>query len=337
MLLLLMDKDFPLYLSTKTGFSNRTINQMDYRFKRFSNWLKDNGLPLDKSSCEKYIQSLKDRGYAAASINLEIDMFVNMDKFFIDHDLPMRLSGGFKRFKIETKHIEILSIKEIEKITTTHIKYKRNNALYRRTEEVYLALTNFLAYTGCRFGEAQELKVADLDPSTGRVLIRKSKNGTYRYVYLPSFIVKRISFLLNAPPDTYVFRTFRNEKIMDSNFIPNLRKRALLAGVNKRCHPHLFRHSMATQLIVDGVPIESVATILGHKDISTTFDTYVHLADETIKRNMYRHSLFKQNTPPSEIIQALLESVKSYKLETDKRFNTKLIQNSNRLKIDITF
>jgi site-specific recombinase XerD len=43
---------------------------------------------------------------------------------------------------------------------------------------------------------------------------------------------------------------------------------------------HWYRHTAATRLLRDGVPIEVVSKILGHADLSTTLDVYGHLTVE---------------------------------------------------------
>lgn len=42
---------------------------------------------------------------------------------------------------------------------------------------------------------------------------------------------------------------------------------------------HTLRHMCATLLIENGVPIEKISKILGHKRVSTTFDIYCGLMD----------------------------------------------------------
>ena len=51
----------------------------------------------------------------------------------------------------------------------------------------------------------------------------------------------------------------------------------------EKCHPHRFRHSLATALLRKGVRIEVVQRILGHVSILTTM-AYTRLSDaETIR------------------------------------------------------
>ncbi|UVV77358.1 tyrosine-type recombinase/integrase [Bacteroides fragilis] len=43
---------------------------------------------------------------------------------------------------------------------------------------------------------------------------------------------------------------------------------------------HGLRHTFASTLIENKVDVKTVSTILGHSDISTTLDVYVHPSDE---------------------------------------------------------
>ena len=62
-----------------------------------------------------------------------------------------------------------------------------------------------------------------------------------------------------------------------------LRKLSDKAGVPD-VTPHKFRHSFATAAIEHGMPIESVQTILGHTEISTTTH-YAHVSTDKIRRD----------------------------------------------------
>lgn len=54
-------------------------------------------------------------------------------------------------------------------------------------------------------------------------------------------------------------------------------------------HPHLFRHTHATELINDGVGMAYVQKRLGHASVQTTINTYVHVSNEDMKRELSQY------------------------------------------------
>jgi len=115
-------------------------------------------------------------------------------------------------------------------------------------------------------------------------------------------------------------------QVQVTDFSADLKKRAIAAGVTKRTFPHNFRHSYITHLLEAGVPITEVATLVGHKDIQTTYSTYMHLADKTLERAAMRHPAVRKNVDPKEVIRELKEVIENYHLEQDQRFNYEISQ-----------
>jgi hypothetical protein len=56
------------------------------------------------------------------------------------------------------------------------------------------------------------------------------------------------------------------------------------AGLPIALRFHDLRHSYATWLVFDGVPINDVAKIMGHEQTSTTLDRYTHSTSERDRR-----------------------------------------------------
>ena len=59
--------------------------------------------------------------------------------------------------------------------------------------------------------------------------------------------------------------------------------RYLQRNVNKQFDVHSLRHTHATMLIENGVPVKTVQERLGHENIETTLNTYVHNTDSMNK------------------------------------------------------
>ncbi|MFZ4770880.1 MAG: aminotransferase class V-fold PLP-dependent enzyme [Ferruginibacter sp.] len=81
---------------------------------------------------------------------------------------------------------------------------------------------------------------------------------------------------------------------------------------------------------------EQVAKLIGHKDIQTTYNNYAHLADETLRRANDFHPLVRQNIDPKEYLSIVTETLKSYRLDRDKRFATEFVESSGGIRLEVT-
>jgi integrase/recombinase XerD len=79
-----------------------------------------------------------------------------------------------------------------------------------------------------------------------------------------------------------------------------VKKAAKALGLHKSTSPHSFRHFRATQLLNEGMPLESVQAYLGHQDISTTRKVYAHT-----KTAVLRDQLDTFGRSPSESLEDL--------------------------------
>lgn len=184
--------------------------------------------------------------------------------------------------------IEVLDLNTQRKI----MSYVKRNISFRNLG-IYLCLS-----TGVRIGELCALQWKDIDTDTGYVSVNKTiariylmdengKNRTEVVIDTPKTqnslreipiydellkLLKPLKRIVN--PEYYVLtnsptplepRTYRNyyKKLMKTLNVPNIKF-------------HGLRHSFATRCIESNCDYKTVSVLLGHSNINTTLNLYVH-------------------------------------------------------------
>lgn len=144
------------------------------------------------------------------------------------------------------------------------------------------AIVSFLLSTGCRISEVCNLNISDVDFTSMecRVLGKGNKERT---VYIDSVTAMLLKRYLSTREDQYVALFIgKGTDRMTPGGIRSMLKTKERASNVVNVHPHRFRRTLATNLINRGMPIQEVASILGHDKIDTTM-TYVYLEKENVK------------------------------------------------------
>lgn len=168
----------------------------------------------------------------------------------------------------------------------------------------------FIMFTGLRISEAIDLQWIDLDLTSNnpKVYVRssavklKTRDGSgkkyedsssstktsagYRIVPLSKQAMDIIDIEGKLNPnhtdDDYVFITQNGEKIKSrQNVNRTLKNMMSRAGCSiPTCTPHELRHTFGSVLLKNGTDIKVVSQLLGHKDISVTYNIYIHILEE---------------------------------------------------------
>jgi len=131
----------------------------------------------------------------------------------------------------------------------------------------YSTVVAIAAYTGCRMGEAIQLKAENLDLESGVVTLTHTKTGTVREVELHPELVE---ILKNAklPTEGYLFPSNRNAGYISRQVIDKELREVCEALELRGVGTHSFRRSLATNLHGKGIPLKTIASITGHESLN---------------------------------------------------------------------
>lgn len=324
------ESDFASFLSIKRGLQTTTVATYMSQVRRFIHFLDER--EPSQHIVEQYLYELRERKHNNHSINTSLAAIISFQKYLQDRGFTKEnFTDGFTTLKVEKKIVDVLTIKEIKKILSTHIRTKTGKIVI--SDKNYLFFTKILAYTGARFSEVAKLRVNKIYEDY--ILITETKGYEARKIYINPNLSKELQeWIKHKSPDDLVFETLGGKSMHPGDVLVNLRKRCEIAGIKKKVYPHLFRHSYATQLAIDGAQAEEIKKILGHKDIQTSLG-YIHTADDTLKKATFRHALNREYLSPQDILKEFVRFVFSFKIQDDRRFSIVETKSETRFILDI--
>ena len=124
-----------------------------------------------------------------------------------------------------------------------------------------------------------QIQVIDVITRQGLRQWPKSKKS-HRTVPVPPGILKCMSVLMTGRPrDALVFTAPEGGPVSDGHFRNRVWSPAITAAGIRRFPPRIMRHTAASWLVQDGVPLYDVQALLGHEDYATT-QRYASLAPD---------------------------------------------------------
>ncbi len=168
-------------------------------------------------------------------------------------------------------------------------------------------------YTGIRIGELCALKWKDVSLEDNIIKIRntllRTKNydfnsskktriiitapksySSIRDIPIPDFLIPLILKFKCCSDDYYVLTN--RSSYLDPRTLQNRFKRCLKEAGIKEKNFHVLRHTFATSCVELGFEIKSLSEILGHCNVNTTLNKYVHSSLELKKNNMQKLTAF---------------------------------------------
>lgn len=159
------------------------------------------------------------------------------------------------------------------------------------------AMLELMYASGLRVSELVDMPLQAIDLQAGAVKVL-GKGSKERLVPLGEparlatllYLESTRPLLLNGAHSTALFVTHRGGPMTRQGFWKNVKRYAVLAGIQTPISPHVLRHAFATHLLNHGADLRVVQLLLGHADISTT-QIYTHVAKEHL------HTLLNSKHP----------------------------------------
>ena len=156
------------------------------------------------------------------------------------------------------------------------------------------AIVMLFLQTGLRVSELVNLRLGDVSLETKELTVRQGKGRKDRVVPLVGQALEALkAYLKVRVPSLEYDHVFlaRNEISMDQRTVRyRIHKYYEEAGIQKKGSVHTLRHTFATHQVHNGLKINQLKEVLGHKKMETTYK-YVHLDRTNLRQEMEQGAL----------------------------------------------
>ena len=193
-------------------------------------------------------------------------------------------------------YTEVAMSKQAKTLTTEELRRVLDYTATRKHSTRNRALVLMSFYSGCRVGELSSLTYTDVVDSEGKVRdeirlkAENTKTKEARVVFVNAKLKKELqSYATAYTPTKTQYKFFYSQKQASNGFTANtltqffhyLYKRAGVYGASS----HSGRRTFITNLANKGVSVRLLASLAGHRNISTT-QAYIDVNDD-----MKRHAV----------------------------------------------
>jgi len=228
---------------------------------------------------DSFVQAQSQQGLKAATINRRLSAISSFFEFLIDeaeddgwHNPIHRKRHGIRQGRHLPRDVSDETVSKLLAV----VDHPRDRAIFM-----------LMVKASLRVAEVVDLQLSDLqqpDETTGLARLRvRGKGDKDRVVWLTPEVLNQVHNWLQTRPQTdshHVFLNQHGRPLSTSGVQFRLKQYCERAGVNLTCHQ--LRHTFARRLVEHGMPVESLARLLGHSNLRTT-QLYIDGADPTLR------------------------------------------------------
>ena len=275
------------YLNVEKGASPHTVEAYSRDLNRFRKSVDASNVkfPLEVNALDvmAFVKTLQQEGLSVKSINRTLAALKGFFKHLMrEKKIEISPVSGITLTKGWLRLPGSLSIAEINLLLS---KPGHDGIIALRDT----AIMELMYATGLRATEIIELNMDNINWQVG-YLVTMGKGGKERVVpigkaafdLLKRYVDEVRPKLQSFRSDKTLFLSRLGSGLTRQGLWKNIKKYARMANMEKKVHPHTFRHSFATHLLDGGADLRAVQLMLGHADISTT-QIYTHVTQERLK------------------------------------------------------
>ncbi|MBK9156392.1 MAG: tyrosine-type recombinase/integrase [Chloracidobacterium sp.] len=289
------EKTKSAYVSDLSQFASLIGSEVDVT--RLKNW-----------HIERWATDLKAKGYSPASIRRKLVVLKIFFTYWVRkgllHESPFwRVKIGYGRSIQLPRIITDLELQQI--LRKGHQLLSHSTGSDSSTGETsrflktcdYLLLRNralleLLFATGLRVGEVSSINVSDYLEQEATIKVT-GKAGKERLAFIVDGVAAEclrehltVRNQIRAKTSA-LFLNAAGTRLSSQGIANVIHRMRRECGIDRVITPHMFRHTIATLLLRNGVDIRVVQEFLGHSSIATT-QRYTHVAKEHMLRELKR-------------------------------------------------
>lgn len=289
--------DFLVHLEVEQQKSVLTIRNYAHYLERFLTFCAANKIKTAEEVTQdiitKYrlmlnrLNDQKGRPIKKVTQNYHIIALRSFLKYLVKRGRQVLAPDRLELGKGEPHEIQFLEAEEVERLLTAETGADTQSIRNRAILEVLFS-------TGLRVSEIASLNKDSINLERGEFpVIGKGKKE--RIVFLSESAREWLGkYLLRRCRDEdsalFIRHTNTGPEVLEGDS-KRLSVRAIerivagagkKAGLTKKAFPHELRHSMATDLLINGADLRSVQALLGHSSVTTT-QIYTHITNQQLK------------------------------------------------------
>ena len=258
------------------GLSDRTIQNYQQILTHFAEWINKHITQITTDDIRSYITYLSvERKLKESSLQTHINtlrtFFAWMTIEGIIKKNPMLKIKSLKIDKKNARHA--LSQEELERLRNACKNYREK------------AIVEFFYSTGCRLTEVVNIRLDELnfEARSVKVIGKGNKERTVYFsvrakLMIQEYVQQRKGGIMLFPSSKTPYEKMKVRGMQ--RIIQNVGERA---GLSKRVHPHLLRHTFATNAVNAGMDITIIQRLLGHEDVNTT-QIYASISQDIVRQ-----------------------------------------------------